>query len=114
MTTSSPIVQGPTPGSAADRAARMDLANVLAAQVDAARHLSPVATPLLNWSEGEAITQLLEALAVIVNGEPLGELASELAAKLRTRLGHPPGHDPARMAEAVMEHLGRRLGHEGG
>ncbi|MFF0249966.1 hypothetical protein [Streptosporangium sandarakinum] len=107
-----PAALGSTVGDTAARAARMNLASDLAAQVDASWRLPPLTSPLLNWHEGDAIAHLLEALAAMVRDEPLAELADELAALLRARLGPMPGHDPERIAAAVLGHLGRRLGHD--
>ncbi|MDP9850401.1 hypothetical protein [Streptosporangium lutulentum] len=91
---------------------RMRLAMMLAVQVDMTRHDPRLPDPLLSWSEGDVIAHLLEALAALVSNEPLGELAAEQAAELRTRIGILPGHDPERMATAMLDALGRRLGME--
>jgi hypothetical protein len=75
------------------RKERMELANLLAAQVDSAQREPPLEAPLLNWFEGDAVVRLLKTLARLLADEPLGELSAELADKLRARLGQPPGHD---------------------
>ncbi|GAA1264258.1 hypothetical protein Psi02_76160 [Planotetraspora silvatica] len=72
------------------RAARMELADVLAAEVDSARRQPPLETPLLSWWEGDAIVQLLKALAALLGDEPMAELSTEMAEKLRARLGPFP------------------------
>ncbi|WP_143653573.1 hypothetical protein [Streptosporangium subroseum] len=91
------------------RAARMNLANVLAAQVDSARHLPLLQQPLLNWHEGDAMARLLDELATVLGDEPLAELAGELADQLRDRLGPMPGYDPEAMVAAVLANVERRL-----
>ncbi|MBG0825959.1 hypothetical protein HS048_35400 [Planomonospora sp. ID91781] len=91
------------------RLQRMELADALAAQIDAARHRPPLERPLLTWAEGDAIACLLDALAASVAGEPLAELAGELAGRLRFRLGPLPGHDPQRMLAAVLASAEQRI-----
>ncbi|MFD0887750.1 hypothetical protein ACFQ08_24685 [Streptosporangium algeriense] len=73
------------------RMARLDLADSLAAQVDASRHQEPLSQPLLTWAEGDAVVRLLELLGQVLPGEPLAELAVELAGQLQARLGPAPG-----------------------
>lgn len=80
---------------------RMELALLLAMQVDSARREPPVEAPLLNWFEGDAVVQLLETLARLLADEPLGKLSTELADKLKARLGRPPGHDRENILKAI-------------
>ncbi|TXK35124.1 hypothetical protein [Nonomuraea sp. C10] len=80
---------------------RMELADLLAMQVDGARRQPPLEAPLLNWFEGDAVVQLLQTLARLLADEPLGELSTELADKLKARLGQPPGHDPENIRKMV-------------
>lgn len=83
------------------REERMELAHILAMQVDGARREPPLEAPLLNWFEGDAVVRLLETLARLLADEPLGELSTELADKLKARLDQPPGHDRENILKAV-------------
>ncbi|MBB4920906.1 hypothetical protein [Streptosporangium saharense] len=87
------------------RMARLNLAVVLAAQVDASRHQEPLSQPLLTWAEGDAVVRLLEELGQVLPGEPLAELAGELAEQLQARLGPAPGHGPEVGERAVQAML---------
>ncbi|WP_219506014.1 hypothetical protein [Nonomuraea ceibae] len=89
------------PDSPLMRYARLELADLLAAQVDSARREQPLETPLLNWYEGDAVVRLLKTLAQLLAGEPLGELSAELAEKLTARLGQPSGHDKESIHKAI-------------
>lgn len=87
------------------RVRRLVLANDLAASVDSARRQPPLEKPLLTWCEGDAIVQLLNALADVVRGEPLAELCAELAEKLSARLGPPPGYDVNAALRAIGDDM---------
>jgi hypothetical protein len=80
---------------------RSELADVLAMQVDSARHQPPLEASLLNWFEGDAVVRLLKTLARILSDEPLGEISAELADKIEVRIGQPPGHDPENIRKAI-------------
>ncbi|MEU4574580.1 hypothetical protein [Nonomuraea sp. NPDC023979] len=89
------------PDSPLMRYARLELADLLAVQVDSARREQPLETPLLNWYEGDVIVRLLETLAQLLADEPLGELSAEMADKLAARLGQPAGHDQDSVQKAI-------------
>ncbi|MBB4920966.1 hypothetical protein [Streptosporangium saharense] len=89
----------PDPG----RMARLDLATVLAAQVDASRHQRPL-TLALTWAEGDAMAQLLEQLARELPGEPIAELAQELAGQLQAQLGPAAGPTPEEQIAAMTRY----------
>ncbi|MER7129725.1 hypothetical protein [Streptosporangium saharense] len=86
------------------RMARLDLAVILAAQVDASRHQEALSHPLLTWAEGDAVVQLLELLGQVLPGEPLAELAGELAEQLQARLGPAPGPTPQEQIAAMTRY----------